>query len=252
MLSLSQLQGRMAGAILSGDAAGLEAWLAEGPVGAAQALDIHRGTAIGGLTNALRLTFPTVDWLVGGDFFDQAARAFIGHSPPRSVFLGGYGAGFPEFLGRYELAASLPYLADAARLDLALEAAGSASASAAWRDVDLGSGVVLQLDRSLRVLRLSYPVHLLRDAFEAGQEGCEAFGAVPSAYALWRGQDGPALRTISGGSAMFLGAVLAGQPADQAAETALAEAGDGALSSLQSEVFQASFARLIPSPESAP
>src|SRR5437879_122713 len=43
----------------------------------ADRLDIHRNTFVTGVTKALRLTYPAVHRLVGGDFFEGAAGVFI-------------------------------------------------------------------------------------------------------------------------------------------------------------------------------
>lgn len=83
-------------------------------------LSIYRNTFAGGLTTALRLSFPAVHHLVGADFFESAARIFIERAPPRSAWLDEYGAGFPEFLASFAPAASLPYLPGVARLEWAV------------------------------------------------------------------------------------------------------------------------------------
>jgi hypothetical protein len=90
-------------------------------------LNIYRNTFIGALTTALRLSFPAVHRLVGGEFFESAARVFIEAGPPRSAYLDDYGTGFPEFLASFGPAASLPYLSGVARLEWAVSRALHAS-----------------------------------------------------------------------------------------------------------------------------
>ncbi|MDB5458959.1 MAG: hypothetical protein JWO72_700, partial [Caulobacteraceae bacterium] len=120
MSDLATLQREMAQGLLSGRFDAVRGQVLAGPIAADEALGLHRNTVLCALTNALRLTFPTVDALVGEAFFDQAARSFIDQQPPAQAWLTGYGAAFPEFLDRYPLAAGLPYLADVARLDAAV------------------------------------------------------------------------------------------------------------------------------------
>ncbi|MFO1247850.1 MAG: DUF692 family protein [Alphaproteobacteria bacterium] len=72
------------------------------------ALRIHRNTVLAGLANALRLTYPTVAWLTGEDFFDQAAVAFAARNPPRGACLSDYGDGFADFLDSYPPASAFP------------------------------------------------------------------------------------------------------------------------------------------------
>ena len=78
---------------------------------------IYRNTCLSTLVNALRLSFPAVQRLVGADFFDGSAREFIRRYPPASAWLNDYGADFAGFLSAFAAAATLPYLADVARLE---------------------------------------------------------------------------------------------------------------------------------------
>ena len=125
MLSLAKLQRGFAQAVLAGDAAGMD--FAQGRVSAAAALQVHRNTIIGALVNALRLTYPSVDAVVGEAFFDQAAATFAEHNPPDTARLAGYGEGFGDFLAAH--VPSLPYLPDVARLDRAIDRALSCTAA---------------------------------------------------------------------------------------------------------------------------
>ena len=86
----------------------------------ADRLNIYRNTSHTALTNALRLNFPAVQRLVGGDFFAAAADVFITREPPRTAWLDFYGDGFPQFLQSFEPAAALIYLPDVARLERAV------------------------------------------------------------------------------------------------------------------------------------
>src|SRR5262249_59435732 len=78
----------------------------------ADRLNIYRNTSRTALTNALRLNFPAVQRLVGGDFFAAAADVFITREPPRTAWLDFYGDGFPQFLQSFQPAAALIYLPD--------------------------------------------------------------------------------------------------------------------------------------------
>ena len=88
-----------------------------------QRLSVYRNTIRAALSNALRLSFPAVQRLVGADFFEGAAQIFAGEQPPRGADLNAYGAEFPDFLQRFEPAATLAYLADVARLEWAVNRA---------------------------------------------------------------------------------------------------------------------------------
>ena len=120
MLGLRDYQRAIAAGLLSGEMAPVAA-LIGGEVPTADRLRIHRNTMLGALINALALTYPAIQRLVGEDFFAQVAREFILADPPRAALLTGYGAGFPDFLASYRLLDGLPYLPDVARLEWAVD-----------------------------------------------------------------------------------------------------------------------------------
>ncbi|AHL75327.1 hypothetical protein CH92_09445 [Stutzerimonas stutzeri] len=78
---------------------------------------VYRNTAIKGCVDALRANFPTVEQLVGAEWFSAAAARYVRRSPPVLAQLIEYGAGFADFLQACEPARELPYLAGVARLD---------------------------------------------------------------------------------------------------------------------------------------
>jgi hypothetical protein len=86
-------------------------------------LAIHRHHIKRSLAKALAGTFPTVQALVGTEFFRQTAEAFAAQNLPTQPVLAEYGADFADFLAALEAVHGLAYLADVARLDWALNAA---------------------------------------------------------------------------------------------------------------------------------
>lgn len=83
-------------------------------------LSIYHNNIIGSLSNVLCSTFPMIENLVGTNFLKEMARQFIFKNPPNSACLHHYGEGFDAFIKEYEPAANLPYLADVATLEFAL------------------------------------------------------------------------------------------------------------------------------------
>ena len=146
-LALRDLQ-RAFAAHLSGD--DQPALIAE-IVPAAARLRIHRHHMIDSLASALAATFPTVQAVVGADFFRGLARAFVGQSLPSQPVLAEYGAGFSAFIASQDVGRDLPYLADVARLDWALNFAFHAPAGGRLAAADLAA---IPADR-LPSLRLS-------------------------------------------------------------------------------------------------
>ncbi|MFB9267441.1 DUF2063 domain-containing protein [Bradyrhizobium erythrophlei] len=80
---------------------------------------VYRNNVVVGLIETLKDAFPAVHRIVGADFFQAMARAYIMVEPPRSPILLDYGTGFPDFIRQFEPAAVLPYLADVARIERA-------------------------------------------------------------------------------------------------------------------------------------
>lgn len=250
MTSLAQFQAALADGLWRGLSGDLLAEIAPGPVAADLALETHRDTIFSILNNCLRLSYPTVDWLVGKAFFDQAARAYALTHPPSRALLSGYGEAFADFMRAYAPAASLAYLPDVARFDWAVEQAAACSLDRLGRPIDLGAGAALQLDASLRLLRLTYRADRLCDARAGDGAGLAQLDLSlgDHAYALWRGADGILARLLSPASAAFLEALLEGQTAEAALDALLAEAGEAGLGPLQAEIFTAPFARIQASP----
>ena len=84
-------------------------------------LDIYRRSVRRNYRNALGATYRTVKRLVGVAFFDAAVDAYVTANPSASADLNTYGDRFDRFLGAYPPAANLPYLADVARLEWAID-----------------------------------------------------------------------------------------------------------------------------------
>jgi hypothetical protein len=78
---------------------------------------IYRNNVAVSLVNALSEVFPTVQNLVGEEFFRAMAHEYVRAHPPQSRLLFEYGATFPAFLDGFEPAAELPFLADVARVE---------------------------------------------------------------------------------------------------------------------------------------
>ena len=94
--------------------AGLTAWNGSDP---GKRFAVYRNNVVTSLLEALTDSFPVTRELVGDAFFHAMAHAFIASTPPRSPVLAVYGLAFPAFIDHFEPAASVPYLADVARLE---------------------------------------------------------------------------------------------------------------------------------------
>ncbi len=123
---LASLQARMASALLAADphAQRLPSeWFRGAPAGTA-GLRVHRNTVLSAISNALRLTHPAIERLVGEEFFDRMAIEYARAAPPAVPQLDEYGAGFAASIAGFPGTETLPYLSELARLDWELSALG--------------------------------------------------------------------------------------------------------------------------------
>lgn len=177
-------------------------------------LAIHRHHIARSLARVLAGTFPTVQALVGEDYFRQTAQAFVvGHLPTQPV-LAEYGAAFPAFLASEEPRHGLPYLADMARLDWALNVAFYSPRLSAADHSGIGPETLLTLAPGVEVLRSPYPVDRIWAASQQGApEGEVALGeGATSLLVLPTG-----FIRLGAGEAAFVEAVAAGQSVEAAA-----------------------------------
>jgi Putative DNA-binding domain len=105
-------------AVLAGDACALDPWLRHGEAGRA-GLAVYRNTVAKSRADALAALFPTVERLVGADWFREAALVFARRTPPSSPVMDDYGEGFADWLEAFPPARDLPFLAPVARIDRA-------------------------------------------------------------------------------------------------------------------------------------
>ncbi|WP_456389797.1 HvfC/BufC N-terminal domain-containing protein [Profundibacter sp.] len=87
---------------------------------AGKRFSIYRNNVAVSLTEALEVTFPVIRTLVGDEFFKAMAGVFLRQHAPSSPMLMFYGAQMPAFLDSFQPVEHLGYLADVARIELAL------------------------------------------------------------------------------------------------------------------------------------
>jgi hypothetical protein len=78
---------------------------------------VYRNNVHSSLINALAAAYPVTLQLVGDEFFRAMAGLYVQASPPASPLISEYGSTFADFIQGFEPAASVPYLADVARLE---------------------------------------------------------------------------------------------------------------------------------------
>ena len=120
MQSLREMQTGFASALFDAGAARPPV-IAAGGLSPAMRLGFYRTNILGNYTRALRMTYPATERLVGSAVFTELARQYIRRYPYGAGDLTAFGDQFSEFLSRGPVARELPYLADVARLEWAME-----------------------------------------------------------------------------------------------------------------------------------
>jgi hypothetical protein len=82
--------------------------------------DVYRNNVAVSLTDALHQGFPILAKLLGSENMNGLAGLFLRSHPPTTPLMMHYGAKMPAFLGSLRQLAHLPYLADIARLEIAI------------------------------------------------------------------------------------------------------------------------------------
>jgi hypothetical protein len=166
VLALRELQAAVAGALLGGDEIQAAREIAGDGLSPEARLQIYRHHVLTTLTAALEVAYPVICRLVDRRFFAFAADRFIRAHPPAGPCLFEYGASFPDFLAAFPACRGLPYLADVARLEWAMNAAihapdVDAMDSMALARVSAGdmARLTFTLDPSVSLITSRWPIH---------------------------------------------------------------------------------------------
>ncbi|HTN50414.1 MAG TPA: DNA-binding domain-containing protein [Burkholderiaceae bacterium] len=191
---------------------------------------VYRNTVLKGCIDALQANFPTVDRLVGDEWFRAAAAIHARATLPSQVSLLVYGESFPDFLAAFEPAQELPYLADVARVDRAWTESHVAAddplleppAVVALSPAQMAT-TGLQLHAATRWhWSDAWPIHALwsRNRSESSEEPAEIVWAGEGVL-LTRPYGAVHCAALSGAGAAFLAACATGASIEQAVLAAL-------------------------------
>ncbi|MCV6584053.1 MAG: DNA-binding domain-containing protein [Marinibacterium sp.] len=135
---------------------------------AGRRFNVYRNNVAVSLTEAMRTGFPVITRLLGQQNMDGLSGLFLRAHPPASPLMMHYGAEFPAFLEGMEQLSHLPYLADVARLELALRRSYHAADAAPLAPEALGAAdpeALMQSGLTLVpaaiLLRSPWPVHAI-------------------------------------------------------------------------------------------
>ena len=202
---------------------------------AAQRLKIYRNNTLLGLVDPLAASFPVVAQLVGEEFFLRMAGDFVRAHPPLRPELLAYGQEFPGFVGDYQAAATVPYLADVARLELAWNFAYNAPDHAPLPPQALAAFALEELETlklvphpSLRFVVSNWPVMAIWQAHQSedGLGGLASGGidldAGGDMLLVYRPRQDTLIRKVGAGAFAFVMALAARQTLAAAFTSALA------------------------------
>ena len=172
--TLRELQMQLRQAVLGGDTAEIVGAIRDDGLDSTARLGIYRNHFFTTLRGLLQGAFPVVCRLVDERFFAYAAHEYVREHPPRSRCLVKYGADFAEFLADFEPCKALPYLADVARFEWALNIAASVREAAplppqvlAEVPTNEAACVALRLQPSLSYVSSPWPIDAI---WQANQE----------------------------------------------------------------------------------
>ena len=217
MPTLSETQGAFAAAVLAPEASVPDGVVGPGHGAAGRRFAVYRNNVASALGNTIRLAFPAVRRLVGDAFFRAMTLAYVRAEPPRSPVLLAYGATFPDFIAGFPPAASLPYLADVARIEWLWREAYHAAdvapldpgALAAVPGAELG-GLAFTMHPSLRLARSAFPAMTIwRMNVSDAEVGAVDFSVAEDALIVRPGAD-VEVRAVPPGGAAFTAALAEG------------------------------------------
>lgn len=234
--SLPELQRQFLAALYDAEESGPVAAIAGNGLTPEARLRIYRNSCNEIQTAALRITYPAVLALVGGDFFDQTARGYRRAYPSTSGNLQEFGAAFGEYLETLTACRSLAYLPDVARLEWLRQQTVLASGSqpiapdALVESLDTSGGPQrIVLHPSLHLLDSRYPVFTIwHYALQPTSERLVLDGEGESVV-LWREDGEVAMATLDPASFAFIAAFAHDYSLDDAQAAAMAVDPDFAL-----------------------
>lgn len=203
MSTLLELQMQLRRAVLGGDAAEIVTAIRGDGLDPAARLGIYRHHAFATLGASLQDTFPVVCRLVDKRFFAYGAHEYLREHPPHSRCLAEYGADFADFLADFEPCRALPYLADVARFEWALNSAASVRDTAplapralAAVPANEAAHIAFRLQPSLSYLTSPWPVDAIWQANQENEVSAVELASGGARLEIRRADDGVAWRRL--------------------------------------------------------
>lgn len=203
---------------------------------AARRLSVHKTTIEMGLSLTLANAFPVVRRVVGAPTFAMLAVDFIAAMPPRHPLLSTYGKGFPAFVAKQPIGATLAYLHDLARLEwarqeayLAADAMPLDATQLDTGDADSLSALHLNVHPATRIITSPFPIHRIWRVNQAdvATDDIPVVDMTEAEHvAVTRQRDEVVTRAISLADATLVRTLARGEPLNGAIEAAFAVSKD--------------------------
>ncbi|MDB5640884.1 MAG: hypothetical protein JWN07_201 [Hyphomicrobiales bacterium] len=190
---------------------------------------IYRNNVVSGLIDALAESFPATLRIVGEAFFRAMAQVFVRSAPPRSPVLRTFAQGFPVFLDAFPPAQEIACLADVARIEAArIDAWHAADASACTRTMsDDVIAARVTLHPSARLVLSPHPIVTIWRANAGASDVAPIEDWTAEQALVFRdANDAIQVESVSGAVAMFLQHLQDGATLGEAAQRAMAQAGE--------------------------
>jgi Putative DNA-binding domain len=230
MPSLRELQLQLRRVVLGGDTTELVGAIRGDGLDPAGRLRIYRNHALTTLGAVLEGTFPVVCRLVDKRFFAYTAHEYLREHPPHSRCLVEYGADFADFLAAFEPCKDLPYLADIARFEWALNTAATAREAFPLKMEALAGippeGTALlkvALQPSLSYFASGWPIDAIWLANQQKEVPTVDFASGGTTIEIRRADDGFSWQRLDTGAFAFRRALAEGFALGTAAATAAAD-----------------------------
>jgi Putative DNA-binding domain len=199
--------------------------------GAVKRYNVYRNNVTVSLIDALVAIYPAVQRITGAEFFRAMARFHVRATPPTSPLLFEYGRDFPAFIGSYEYAQDMPWLADVARIERAwLDAYHAAdapplpAATLAQVPPDRLGDTIFRAHPTTRIVRSVYPAVAIFAMNRADGPVTSLKSSAAEDALVTRPDMEVEVRLLPPGNATFLASLIEGETLAEAASKALDEA----------------------------
>lgn len=187
---------------------------------------VYRNNVASSLTEALEISFPVIQKLIGAENFKAISGVFLRQHPPKVPMLSQYGDEMPAFLAGFKPLEHIGYLADVARLEQALRVSYHAADAAPIEPADLQNLTPDEMARarfsfapSASLVRSDWPIHGIW-IFNTEEDATKPQSVAQSVLII-RPEFDPEVHLLTPAAATCIEALIAGKTLSDANDVAL-------------------------------